>query len=179
MSENDWYVKYDNIFTYTITHKLMTVCSNNGLFGPFDNITRGQVASILWRMAGEPVAQSESFSDVDYTNYYGPAIRWARAQGIISGYETYPGSNMYENFGPENDVTREQLAAMLANYANKVGGLSIISSNAKLDVMPDASEVSEWAQDSVAWAMNQGRPQQTAQRCAMAKMATVLDRDIL
>ncbi len=154
-------------------------------------MTRGQVAAILHRLAGEPEAQAEDFADVDYGAYYGPAIRWARSAGVINGYWD-EGAQAYLSFGPDDPVTREQLATMLTNYAAQVTCIAIETNGAMLDKMPDANDVDDWARESVSWAMDAGlisgvaetdgsyvRPLATAQRCAMAKMASALHRDVL
>lgn len=191
VDKNDWYVT-SGVFTYAITHKLMTVYSNSNAFGPYDNISRGQVATILWRMAGQPIVNAPHFEDVDYSQYYGSAISWARSTGVINGYKSNSGSGEYTHFGPDDSVTREQLAVMLANYASKVGGVNTASDMSLLDSMPDAFAVSTWARPSLGWAMDAGLisgvktsgtalvdPQGNAWRCAMAKMVTVLDGTIL
>lgn len=143
----DWYAT-EEVLGYVLEHGLMHGY-DDGTFGPYVSITRGQVACVLWNMAGSPNANSESFSDVDYSQYYGGAIRWARAHAVINGY----GNN---TFDPEKPVTREELCAMLANYAKEIGGVTVASSGQALDAINGASEVANWARTSVAWAVDQG-----------------------
>ncbi|MDN0070295.1 MBG domain-containing protein [Collinsella ihumii] len=179
----DWYAT-EEVLGYVLEHGLMHGY-DDGTFGPYVSITRGQVACVLWNMAGSPNANSESFSDVDYSQYYGGAIRWARAHAVINGY----GNN---TFDPEKPVTREELCAMLANYAKEIGGVTVASSGQALDAINGASEVANWARTSVAWAVDQGiisgevdngvayvNPSGDAWRCAAAKMFSVLHRDVL
>lgn len=179
----DWYAT-EEVLGYVLEHGLMHGY-DDGTFGPYVSITRGQVACVLWNMAGSPNANSESFSDVDYSQYYGGAIRWARAHAVINGY----GNN---TFDPEKPVTREELCAMLANYAKEIGGVTVASSGQALDAINGASEVANWARTSVAWAVDQGiisgevdngvayvNPNGDAWRCAAAKMFSVLHRDVL
>lgn len=180
----DWYVTSGD-FDYSIEHGIITGY-DNGKYGPYDDITRGQVATILWRIAEEPLAESKAFDDVNYNEYYGPAIRWARAEGVINGYT---GTN---DFGPDAPVTREQLAAMLSNYVSKIGGLDVSSDLTALEAIDGADEVSDWALSAMGWAVDNGiisgdlssgaarvNPQGTAQRCMAVKMMSVLHRDIL
>ncbi len=132
------------------------------LFGPNDNITRGQVACVLFNMAKANAVDWgdmdkwdhgigwNSFSDVEDTMYYAAAIAWAKDAGVVHGYA---GTN---DFGPNNTVTREEFAAMLANYASKVGSTLPSGAN-EIDALlvdkADGKEVSGWARQSVAWAV--------------------------
>ena len=183
-----WYAT-DEVLGYAVGHGFIKGY-DDGRLGPDDNVARGQVATILHRMAGEPEAESDAFEDVDYSQYYGPAIRWARATGVINGYQDPDGS--YRRFGPDDPVTREQLCCMLARYAGKVGDLDVSSDCKILDSMPDATEVSSWARNDVGWAMDKRivtgditagiahvNPQGNALRCQMAKMVSVFHRDVL
>ena len=186
----DWYVK-SGALDYAYAHKLIMGYDDSSTFGAYDYIKRQDVAVILWRMAGEPeVDGGTAFEDVDYSQYYGPAVRWARETGVISGYQDEDGR--YRNFGPGDLVTREQLAVMIANYAGKVGGLDIASDCAKLDALPDAADVSDWARTSMGWCMDEGilngvnesgtayaQPAGNAWRSSMASMAAALHRDVL
>ena len=171
---------------YVVEKGLMKGYDDSGAFGPYDTITRGQVAVVLHRLAGESHADASDFSDVDYSEYYGNAIEWARSTGVIKGYGDT------NTFGPNDPVTREQLAVMLCNYAEKVAGVDIGSDGSKLATMPDADEVDDWGVPAVSWVMDQGiisgvvepdgafiRPLANAQRCQFAKMASVFHRDVL
>lgn len=85
----------------------------NGLFGPNDNITREQLAVMLWRYAGCPAAdkQNMSFSDIDTASSYAlDALQWAVKYGIISGYTD-------NTLSPQEPATRAQTAQMLKNFA--------------------------------------------------------------
>ena len=118
----------------------------NGNFGPDNKVTRGQVAVILWRMAGQPAASpgAKSFSDVAAGRYYYDAVRWASSAGVVSGYAG-------GKFGPDDEVTREQLTVMLANYARRVAGLEVSGSRADFSSMRDASSVASYATTAVGW----------------------------
>lgn len=171
---------------YVVGKGLMKGYDDSGAFGPYDTITRGQVAVVLHRLAGGSHADASDFSDVDYSEYYGNAIEWARSTGVIKGYGDT------NTFGPNDPVTREQLAVMLCNYAEKVAGVDIGSDGSKLAAMPDAGEVDDWGVPAVSWVMDQGiisgvvepdgafvRPLANAQRCQFAKMASVFHRSVL
>ena len=148
--------------------------AKTGNFGPEDNITRGQAAVILWRMAGKPAAGAgaKSFSDVAKGAYYYDAVRWASSAGVVSGYAT-------GEFGPDDNVTREQLAVMLANYAKRIGRLTVDGSAADYANMKDASKVAGYARPAVGWCFrnkilsgSQGNvdPKGKATRAQAAKM---------
>lgn len=189
VNPGDWYVT-SGVLDYVVDNGLIMGYGGTNRFGPFDTITRGQVATILYRMAGEPAGTSQPFDDVDYSEYYGPAIRWARFVGVINGYA---GTN---RFGPDDPVTREQLVGMLANYTSKVADITLgrnyYEGSSALGRYDDRSSVSRWAKNAIIWALGNGlmsgdpssgvlrlNPQGLAQRCQAAKMITVLHRDVL
>ncbi|MBM6756945.1 S-layer homology domain-containing protein [Collinsella tanakaei] len=185
VSSDEWYVT-GGFLDYVVDNGLL-VGYDGEAFGPHDEIRRGQIAVILHRMAGEPEADSAGFDDVDYGQYYGPAIRWARATGVVNGDA---GTN---NFGPDRNVTRQEFAQMLANYAENIGGLDVSSDGAGLDGINGAGEVSGWARPAMGWAVDNGlisgversdgtswvEPHSATLRCQAAKMITVLHRDVL
>lgn len=95
----------------------------NGLFGPNDNITREQLAVILWRYAGCPAAdkQNMSFSDIDTASSYAlDALQWAVKYGIISGYTD-------NTLGPQEPAPRAQTAQMLKNFAENFAAHMYVS----------------------------------------------------
>ena len=152
--------------------------SKYGLFGPNDNITRGQVACILYNMAGKPSVGSGAkyFSDVKKGTYYYTAVRWCSARGVVSGV----GNN---KFKPNAYVTRQDLAVMIANYAKKVKHLNVTGSVSNIKHMTDWRRVSSYARTSVGWCFkkdimsgNDGRvlPTNTATRAEAAKMLLAL-----
>lgn len=180
-----WYA-IDDVLGFVTDRKIMNGYAN-GAFGPHDRITRGQAATVLHNLAGKPTATSKKFKDVNYGEYYGPAIAWARAEGIISGYADT------NTFGPNNYVTREEFAAMLTTYARVVGKVDVTPVGEKAQAMSDYSSISSWAVPSVEWIMDKEiitgyaladggtaiRPSGYTERCQAAKMLAVLQRDIL
>lgn len=159
--------------------------SGANFFGPNDQIKRGDVAVVLFNMAGgdisgvtdnsynETYGYDTGFSDVNGKAYWAQAIAWAKTLNVVSGYtET--------TFGPNDYVTREQFATMLANYATATGqSIAVEDVDAALASMPDADKVANWAKPSVAWAVsnhymgNGGTiaPKSTITRAEVAAMA--------
>lgn len=175
---SDWYVSGGHL-AYMTSNGFMSGYGTGFNFGPYDNITRGQLACILHNMEGNPTRSSRSFRDVDYNAYYGDAIRWARAVGVINGY----GNNM---FGPDDPITREDLCCMLANYAMYKGESIAFNPNA-LNSKPDRASVSDHARASMAWAVDTGlmngipeggqvklKPQDNTSRASVVTMAATL-----
>ena len=116
----------------------------DGRFGPDDNLIRAELTQILYNYAERPDVTGESaFSDVQGGAWYADAITWAAANGIVNGY----GDDL---FGPEDNITREQLAVILWRYAG-----SPEAGDNKLD-FADAGEVSQWALEAVKWANANG-----------------------
>ena len=84
-------------------------------FEPDLTTTRAMTAMVLWRMAGEPEPQGlDSFSDVDRDAWYAKAVAWASEAGVAHGY-----GEAGTFFGPEDKVTREQLATFLMRFASR------------------------------------------------------------
>ncbi len=103
-------------------------------------------------MAGMPKATSEKFSDVDDTKYYGSAIYWIRATGVVKGYGDASG-NAYA-FDPDDNVTREQFAKMIASYVEKIENIPVSDPEGSLAKFPDAYKVLDWASTYLAWAVD-------------------------
>lgn len=140
-------------------------------FAPELVATRGMVVSILHRLAGSPTVSAEVFEDVTADDWYGQAVAWAASEGIASGTSA-------ETFSPNAAVTREQLAALLCNFAAQQGVDTTACSD--LSNFDDAAAVSNWAQDAVSWAHAEGlfagtsattlSPQGEATRAQLAAM---------
>ena len=190
---NVWYV-YDGWLDYVVSHELMSGYTSNGNFGPYDNITRGQVAVILYRYDQNRNAVntdnnvSTKFRDVPSGRYYSAAIRWASETGVVTGY----GSTGYTTFGPDDPVTREQLALMIARYVGyKTTGSAVVPSAdaAKFNALKNADKVDSWARAGMVYCCanniiggvngNDLAPLDNAWRASMAKMITVTIRDVL
>lgn len=139
---------------------LMNGYAETNLFGPNDTITRAQVAQVLFNMADgradmdlpegsyNEIYGYASFDDVNGKMWYGKAIAWAKAAGIVTGYGD-------GTFAPENNITREEFATMLARYAQKYGNYTAGSAS-DFAAYGDASAVDSWAAEYVAWAVKGG-----------------------
>jgi len=142
---SDWF--YNDV-VYVYENGLM-----NGMtattFGPYGNTTRGQIVTILWRLEGQPaVVGACPFTDVAAGSYYEQAITWAAANGIVTGYDA-------TTFGPDDQITREQMAAILYRYAQgkQLASPALID---HLAAFTDAGNVSAYAVEAMNWAVSQG-----------------------
>lgn len=116
-------------------------------FGGYGTITRGQVVTILYRLSGSPSVSSYSgFTDVNTSKYYAAPITWAKSNGIVDGYGA--------TFGPEDAITREQLAKILRDYS-VYRGLNV-SKTTTLNSYTDAGSVHSWALEGMQWAVANG-----------------------
>ena len=151
----------------------MTGTASN-LFSPDLPISRSMVATILHRLAGSPEAEAPSFPDVEADTWYTQAVAWAAEEGIVLGYGN-------GRFGPEDPVTREQLAALLYRYAKYQEYDT--SGRASLSGYTDAAQISSYARVAMAWAVDTGlltgRTQTTlvpGGTATRAELAVILER---
>lgn len=117
-------------------------------FGPDDTLTRAQLAQILYNQAGKPEVDPsavEAYSDCSAGAWYARAVAWAASQGLMTGYDDGTG-----RFGPEDELTREQLAAVFWRIAGEP------EADADLSVFPDGDSTSAWALEPVEWAVETG-----------------------
>ena len=134
---------------------------NNGLFsgmteeefGPSVTMSRAMVVTVFYRLAGSPEAelsqsQNQNLADVPAGSWFAPFVNWGYAQGVTAGM----GENI---FGPNVNVTREQLLVMLRSFAQGYLGKEL-SGSVELAGYADGSRVSSWAADSVSWAIANG-----------------------
>lgn len=148
-------------------------------FHPDQAMNRAMLVTVLYRMEKEPAAEGrgKSFADVSAGAYYAKAVAWALDKGIVAGYSE-------TQFGPEDTITREQLAVILNRYATYKGYNT--SKTADLAAFQDADQISEWARVPVQWAnvmkLLNGRtsttlaPKGSATRAEVAKiLVTFLD----
>lgn len=118
------------------------------IFAPEETTTRAMIVSILYRLAGSPETEFEEvFPDVEDGQWFAPAVLWAYREGIVLGYDT-------GLFGPNDKITREQLAVILKAYTEKSLGRDT-SAVASLEDFPDA-ELVTWSKDAVCWAVAEG-----------------------
>lgn len=147
VSENDWFF---NDVKFVYQNGLMNGTSAT-TFSPEGTTSRGMIVTILWRMAGSPDMEDKiwgyPFADVDATAYYGTAVYWARLNGIAGGYDD-------ATFGPNDPITREQMAAILYRYAQYKG--YDVSAKADLSKFTDVDEISGYALEPLQWANAEG-----------------------
>ena len=131
------------------------VCANglmegtgNGLFQPDAVTSRAMIVTILYRLAGAPQTGSAAFPDVAPGSWYADAVAWASASGIVTGY----GSGL---FGPNDPITREQLAVMLCRFAQSQG-VDTAQGGMALRAFADAGDVSAFAREAMGWAVSAG-----------------------
>ena len=168
VSEKDWFYG-DVMFVYE--NGLMLGTSKT-LFSPYGTATRGMMATILWRMEGSPAPKGKnSFTDVVAGKWYADAITWTAENGIFAGYGK-------DKFGPDDPITREQLAAIFYRYADYKGYDLTVKGN--LDKFKDADKITDYAKTAMQWAVGSGLvkgksgnlldPQGTATRAEIAAM---------
>ncbi len=167
VNQKQWYHKG---IDYVVTHGIMNGMSED-VFSPNGILTRGQLVTMLYRMAGEPEFTAENpFTDVAEDKYYADAVVWAYENGVVKGIsETL--------FAPELSANREQVATFMHRYA-KLLGLSV-EHEGTLEAYPDAATVSEYAVEAMTWAVGTGiingidgslMPRDTATRAQIATM---------
>lgn len=170
VADNAWY--YEAV--KNVTGKSYMSGTDKSSFSPDTAITRGMVATVLYRMAGAPaVSGSSSFSDVPAGQWYSDAIAWCEQNSIVTGLGD-------GTFGVNTNVTREQLATLILRYAQYAG--KDVSAAGSLNSFSDSSKVASWAEPALSWANGSGlikgyddgslKPQGTATRAEFAQILT-------
>jgi uncharacterized repeat protein (TIGR02543 family) len=164
-----------------VTERELFNGTGDNLFSPDECMTRAMFATVIGRLYersyGAIAASSDhTFTDCDYDAYYGKYVDWAAKEGIISGY----GNGA---FGPNDEITREQMAAILYRFAKFVG-VQPSSASTTLSY-PDAGAISDWAKNAALYCQSTGIitgsdggsfvPQDKAKR---AEVAVILERFI-
>ena len=145
----DWYTEY---VQYVYDNSLMTGIKGTKHFAPNANITKAQVAQVLYNMEGQPVVEDQKvfteLGDVYAAEWYANAVAWAYNNQIVTG------DLNTKKFNPNADVTREQLALMMFRYAGfkKYD----VSASSDLAGLKNAENVNNWAADGVKWAVGAG-----------------------
>ena len=145
----DWYTDY---VQYVYDEELMTGIKGTTQFQPNANITKAQVAQVLYNMQGKPSVSSKKvfteLKDVYESEWYANAVAWAFNTGIVTG------DTNTKKFNPNADVTREQLALMMFRYA-KFKGYDV-SATSDFAGLVNADKVADWSMDGVKWAVGAG-----------------------
>ncbi|HMM05292.1 MAG TPA: S-layer homology domain-containing protein [Clostridiales bacterium] len=173
VKDSDWF--YDAV-RYVYEKGLMVGTSAND-FSPHNGTTRGMIVTILHRLEGSPEAGAANpFSDVAEGKWYTEAVVWAAEHKIVDGYGN-------GKFGPNDPITREQMAAILFRYARYMG--YDLAAGADLSGFADQNAISGWALEAMSWSNAAGliqgdgkklTPLGKAERC---QVAAILQRFIL
>lgn len=159
---NQWYY---NAVKWVKEHGIMSGIGNNK-FNPQGKLSRAMVAQILYNQSDKEFTAGKQFVDVKEGSWYYNAVMWCSEQGVVAGY---PGGK----FGPNDNVTREQLAVMLWR---KEGSPQVV---VDLSRFSDASSISNYAKSAMNWAVSEGimagsggklNPRGTATRAEAAQM---------
>ena len=144
VSPNDWF--YSSVM-YVNKNGLMTGL-NETEFGPVQSLARAQFAMILYRMNGSPaVDYTNKFKDVAAGIWYTDPIMWASNKGVVTGYSN-------GNFGPGDNINREQMAVMMYRYAKNQG--YDVSASVELGNYKDGVNVSGFAKQAMQWCVAEG-----------------------
>ena len=143
VAESAWY--YEAV-AYVYEKGMMTGTNDGTTFSPAMNLTRGMMARILYNLEKGTAPATGSFTDVAADAWYADAVNWAAAKGIVGGYGN-------GKFGPEDSITREQMAVILYNYAKFKG--EDMTATADLTAFSDGAQVSDWAEYAMKWAVGE------------------------
>ena len=177
VSASAWYA---DAVAYVTDNGMMQ--GNAGRFMPNDNLDRAMMAQILYNLEDNPaVSGGSAFGDVGSGSWYADAVAWASANSVITGYDN-------GNYGPNDSITREQMALMLYRYA-ALKGYDTTQSGAGLTGFADAESVSSWASEAMTWAVNAGvingkdgnrlDPQGTATRAEVAQVLMNFGQNVM
>ena len=145
VTKGDWFYKD---VEYVYNEGIMDGVSKRE-FAPNETLTRAMIVKILYRIEGEPAGyRSSDFNDVESGRWYTGAVAWAAEKEIVKGYGN-------GKFGPNDPVTREQLAAILYRYT-QYKGWSTTAASGSLKGFADAASVSSYAVDAMNWAVDEG-----------------------
>ena len=143
VKESDWF--YEAV-QFAFESGMMNGTGGSS-FQPNAMLSRSMIATILWRLEGSPDGNPVRFTDVSDGQWYTEGVNWAAANDLVNGYGN-------STFGPKDDITREQMAAILYRYAQFKGYDCTVQGN--LSRFADGGQTSDWARDAVVWAVDKG-----------------------
>lgn len=168
VSKNDWF--YDSV-AYVSANGIMNGYAD-GTFAPGRNLSRAQLAQLLYNLEGRPASAAVRYTDAQAGAWYESAVSWAAKAGILTGYAD-------GSIRPNDSITRQQLAAMLYRYARYTG--RDVSRRADLGSYTDTHQIAPYALEAMQWANAAGilngsgdalLPGGTATRAQTAAMLT-------
>ncbi len=175
VNDTDWF--YEDV-AYTFCRGILKGMDETH-FQPQTAVTRGMVATVLHRLEECPEAPEADFVDVNPARYYGAAVAWAQAKGLVKGYGD-------GTFRPNQAITRQELATILYRYAAFRG--EDVSARANLEAFEDRTLIQPYAQDAMSWAVAAGlvegvtetslAPKGIALRCQLAALLHRLSLDV-
>ena len=145
VKSDDWF--YDAV-KFVYENKIMKGVSDNE-FAPNENLSRAMIVTILYRMENEPSASFNKFGDVNADEWYGAAVAWASENGIVNGVSE-------NEFAPNDNLTREQMAAIIYRYIKFKGKDVSVGENTNILSYTDAESVSEYAVEAICYAVGSG-----------------------
>lgn len=175
VTEADWF--YNPVIWAATTGTMTGYDDGSNTFGPNNSMTRAEMATVLYRIAGEPAVDTSVLpADCDADEWYAAPVAWALTFKVFNGYDD-------GTFGPNAELTREQAACVLMNAAAILG--VDVTPRADLSAFPDAADVSTWAADSLSWAVGSGiingfeledgtRELQPSRACTRAELAGLM-----
>ncbi len=173
LKKGAWYIPSVQHVYYT---GLMMGVSD-GVFSPEGLVSRGQLVTVLYRMAGEPAVEDKiSFTDVPEKAFYYDAVRWAQSKGVVNGVST-------TRFAPNDRISRQQLCTVLYRYAHMLE--LPLTQRDPLTSFTDADKIADYAKDAMSWCVAMGfingkpggilDPAGNATRAEIAKVLTAFD----
>ena len=143
LGEGQW---YESAVRYAYTHDIMEGMSAT-TFQPNGTLSRAMAVQIFYNLEGQPDISGENlgypYEDVNAQAWYGDAVYWARITGVATGYGD-------GTFQPSDNITRQEFAQMLYNYAKYKG--YDLSAEGDLSTFPDANSIADWAETAMSWA---------------------------
>ena len=176
VASSAWY--YEAV-AYVYNAGMMTGTNDGTTFSPAMSLTRGMMAQVLYNLEQGNAGIAGSFTDVADGAWYADAVNWAASKGIVNGYGD-------GRFGPEDSITREQMALLLYNYANFKG--YDLTATTDLAAFTDGDQVSDWALYAMKWAVAEGliqgsnnslNPLGTASRAEVAQILMNFDQNVV
>ena len=154
VSESDWF--YEAV-RYVYERGIMSGVAQDR-FAPRDTLTRAMLVQTLYALEGKPQAEGgERFEDVSQEEWYADAVAWAAQNGLVAGVGE-------DRFAPEDALTREQMALILYRYA-QYKSYDVQVEGEPLESFQDKDEISAWAEEALAWAVDAKLLSGTGESC--------------